>query len=259
MISLSKRLRAIAEKVEQGSRLADIGSDHALLPAFLAKEGRIAFAVAGELNPGPFEAAGRQIQAAGLGKAVSVRRGNGLEVVAPGEADTVTVAGMGGALIAEILEAGRLAGKLAGVKRLILQPNVGEELVRRWLRATGWLLIDEEILEEDGKIYEILTAVPAGADGMVQEAVLYAAGDLEGFGRISEEDWLRFGPFLLKRAEPVWMEKWKRETAKLERVVRSLDRSELAESQVKRLALLEEINRLKELIACLQRGKPSFS
>jgi tRNA (adenine22-N1)-methyltransferase len=261
MIQLSKRLAAIAAKVEQGSRLADIGSDHALLPAFLAKEGRIRQAVAGELNPGPLEAARKQIAASGLSGIVSVRSGNGLEVIAAGEADTITIAGMGGALIADILEAGCKAGKLTGVRRLILQPNVGEEFVRRWLRGNGWFLLGEEMLEEDGKIYEILWASPVEEAELpaVEEAALYADTRLDGFGAVLQADWLRYGPYLLRDAAPVFIEKWKKETGKLERVARSLENSGLEESRVKRLAVVDEINRLKELIACLQKGKPLFN
>ncbi|MDF2927081.1 MAG: tRNA ((1))-methyltransferase [Paenibacillaceae bacterium] len=274
MIQLSKRLRLIAEKVEQGSRLADIGSDHALLPAFLAQQGRLASGVAGEVNPGPLAAARKQIADAGLGRLISVRGGNGLEVIAPGEVDVITVAGMGGALIAEILEAGRRTGKLAGVARLILQPNVGEELVRRWLRNTGWMLAEETIVEEDGKIYEILVAVlPAaqqhssagsslasrGQEGVgSSEDSLYEERELAGFGIITTEDWLRFGPYLLRQADPVFVEKWRRETGKLERVAQSLSLSELEESKTKRQGVLDEINRLKELTACLQKDRPLF-
>lgn len=261
MILLSKRLGAIAARVKPGSRLADIGSDHALLPAFLALNGRIARGIAGELNKGPLTAAKRQIAAAGLGNLVEARQGNGLDVLEPGEADTITIAGMGGALIAEILEAGRVKGKLSGVRHLILQPNVGEQLVRIWLRQNGWLLVGEEILEEDGKIYEILSAYPAVdvEAGAAAEADLYRERELAGFGVLGEADWLAFGPYLLKQAEPVFLEKWRRETAKLERVAQSMGSSELEEARQKRLKVLEEIKRLKELTACLQKDKPLFN
>ncbi|MDF2937197.1 MAG: tRNA ((1))-methyltransferase [Paenibacillaceae bacterium] len=261
MNQLSKRLAAIAAQVKLGSRLADIGSDHALLPAHLALSGKIARGIAGELNKGPLEAAKRQIAAAGLGSVVEARLGNGLDVLEPGEADTVTIAGMGGALIAEILEAGRVKGKLGGVRHLILQPNVGEQMVRSWLRRNGWLLVGEEILEEDGKIYEILSAYPAAEaeGGAAAEAELYRERELAGFGAVSEADWLVFGPYLLKRAEPAFVEKWRRESAKLERVAQSMESSELEESRQKRLKVLEEMKRLKELMACLQKDKPLFN
>lgn len=98
----------------------------------------------------------KQVKEAGLEAQIDVRRGDGLSVILPGEATCVSIAGMGGSLIASILQAG--ADRLHGVHTLVLQPNVGEEAVRKWLLEQRWLLVKEEILEEDGKIYEILTA-----------------------------------------------------------------------------------------------------
>lgn len=255
MITLSNRLRTIAEQVPQGSRLADIGSDHALLPAFLAEDKRISFAVAGEVNQGPYEAASKQVKEAGLEAVISVRKGDGLAVVRAGEVDTVTIAGMGGNLIVHILTEGQ--AKLEGMRRLILQPNVGEEAVRRWLHGNGWLLAEERILEEDDKIYEILTAVPAEPE---REAdAVYKPYTLEGFGAVTSDLMFQFGPYLLREASAVFVEKWRRETTKLQRVAEELKRSDLEEAARKRETLLAEIKQIKELISCLQKGKPSFN
>lgn len=111
-----------------------------------------------------------------------MRRGDGLEVLEPGEADCITIAGMGGSLIAAILDRGQKQGKLAGVKTLALQPNVGEDILRRWLLGNGWVLISEHILEEDGKTYEILTAVPEGSEAGRTNEQLYREQALAGGG-----------------------------------------------------------------------------
>lgn len=253
-MKLSARLQHIADRLPSGCRLADIGSDHALLPVYAVQSGRAAFAVAGEVNEGPLEAAKRQVAEAGESRRVDVRKGDGLAVLAPGEVDAITIAGMGGALIVSILNAG--IDKLAGVKRLILQPNVGEDLVRRWLLANSWLLTEEIILEEDGKIYEILTAeVHPQADAINEE--LYRERTLDdGSITLTKELLLLMGPRLTESKTKVWFAKWESEIAKLEKIRKSVAASSLAASRDKEEELTNLSNQLKEVLACLQKVKP---
>lgn len=96
-MELSRRLEKIASYVPDQAVLADIGSDHALLPVYLVQNGKIAAAVAGELNDGPYLAARKQVDGTGTQDRISVRKGDGLSVLRRGEADTVVIAGMGAA------------------------------------------------------------------------------------------------------------------------------------------------------------------
>jgi tRNA (adenine22-N1)-methyltransferase len=253
MLRLSKRLEMIAQEVPEGSRLADIGSDHALLPAFLAERGRIVKAVAGEVNAGPFEAAAKQVRGMLLESIVDVRLGDGLEVIAPNEVDVITIAGMGGALISSILEAGKQ--KLAGVSKLILQPNVGEYNVRVWLAEHDWVLTGELILEEDLKIYEILSAVPS-ADTHLTNPQLYESRTLPGGIAVSGEEQLKFGPYLVQRPAQAWFAKWRHELDKLEKISGRLSRSVTEQSRSKQREIEAEITRIREVITCLQKDKP---
>lgn len=252
-MKLSARLIQIAERLPKGCKLADIGSDHALLPVYAVKNGLAQSAIAGEVNEGPLKAAQQQVAQAGLASAISVRKGDGLAVVSPGEVDTITIAGMGGALIASILEAGQ--EKLAGVHTLVLQPNVGEDLVRRWLLRHEWALTEESILEEDGKIYEILTArrLP---DGTTHNADLYASRVLPGSDmKLTKELLLLLGPWLLKNPNRVWFGKWHGEIKQLERIRSSVASSSQEASRVKEQELEELIRQLTEVMECLQKDK----
>ncbi|MCY9509189.1 class I SAM-dependent methyltransferase [Paenibacillus larvae] len=251
MVKLSNRLRMIADRVPVGSKLADIGSDHALLPAYLVKQGITPFAVAGEVNQGPREAAENQVKEAGLSSQIEVRLGDGLEVLSPGEVDTVTIAGMGGSLIVSILDAGK--EKLLNVSTLVLQPNVAEDKVRAWLDAGGWFLAEETILKEDGKIYEILMARQPQAWDHPEN--LYKSRRLKTDLVLNKPELLCLGPYFVENPSPVWFEKWTKEISKLEKIAGQVNQSDLEAARQKQQAMVKKIAKLKEVLACLQKDR----
>ena len=258
-IKLSARLRLIANQVPRGGKLADIGSDHALLPVYLAQRGIVASAIAGELNDGPFRAARKQVGIAGFAHTIAVRQGDGLSVLGSHEVDTVVIAGMGGSTITAIVEQG--LDRLNGVSRLILQPNVGEALVRAWLLKRGWLLEDEHIVEEDGVIYEVLVARPeAGAEDKAAHERLYAfVAQSANTPPLDRELLLLLGPHQLRKAGATFMNKWERELDKRRRIISQLAQSSLDEARSKRLALEEEVHAIRRVLDCLQTGNLLFS
>ncbi|KZE42001.1 SAM-dependent methyltransferase [Brevibacillus parabrevis] len=241
-LTISKRLQTIARYCPEGARVADIGSDHALLASYLLVKGIASFVIAGELNEGPFQAAKKQIHTLQLKDRAAVRKGNGLAVLEPGEVDVVCIAGMGGQLIVSILEEGLL--KLEGVQRLILQPNVGEEIVRRWMLKQGWQLVAETILQEDGIIYEILVAE--------RGAPLFPYENKER----PQEDLIRIGPFLWEEKSPILVEKWQHEREKWQKVLGQLTRSDKREAAQRIAEIEQEVKWIDEVIACLRTDKP---
>ena len=128
MIKLSQRLQAIADLVPTGAKVADIGTDHGFLPCYLAQSGKAELVIACDVNAQPLALAQKNITDYNVGDKVSTRLGNGLAVLKPGEVDTVTIAGMGGALMIDILDASPMV--VDRLKRIVLQPNVGAEAVR---------------------------------------------------------------------------------------------------------------------------------
>ena len=154
---------------------------------------------------------------------IQVRLANGLAAFE--EADQVsviTIAGMGGRLIATILDDG--LDKLATVERLILQPNNREDELRSWLQEHGFQIVAESILEEAGKFYEILVV---------------EAGEMN----LSATD-VRFGPFLSKEVSPVFIQKWQKEAAKLEFALTQIPEKNHEERQV----LVDRIQAIKEVL-----------
>lgn len=194
-VQLSQRLKEVAAYVPRDAILLDVGSDHAYLPIYLLEQGHINSAIAGEVVRGPYESAVTNVSTSAFSDKIEVRLANGLAAFEPADGvDTITICGMGGRLIADILDAGK--EKLASVKRLILQPNNREDDLRHWLMDNGFNLLAETIMTENGKYYEIMVA---------------EAGSMQ----LSAEQ-LRFGPHLMKEQSEVFRLKWQGEINKLD-------------------------------------------
>ena len=169
---LDDRLQALADFVPQGARAADIGTDHGYLAVALILQEKANFVVAGDKNRGPYEAAKRTVHEYAISEEqISVRLGDGLEVVKPGEVDTVCIAGMGGILMNTILEASPEVTE--ALETLVLQPMNGAPELREWLYDHEWHIVDENLVIDDGRIYEIIKAEkgsrkkPSGLDLLV--------------------------------------------------------------------------------------------
>ncbi len=179
---LDARLTQVAAFVRNGSRLADIGTDHALLPAELVRQGVCTYAIASDIKRGPIAAATRTVEEAGLADKINIRLGNGLQTVKPDEVDDIVIAGMGGETIAMILSA------VPWVKseryRLILQPMTRAEKLRRYLWENGFDILTEAVVEESKHCYTVIYAAFVG-NSFVPDELLCHVGRIplpEGAG-----------------------------------------------------------------------------
>ncbi|EOL45863.1 tRNA (adenine(22)-N(1))-methyltransferase [Enterococcus caccae] len=228
---LSKRLARVGELVPEQSRLADIGSDHAYLPVALVLQKKLDFAVAGEVVKGPYEAAQKQVRKNDLTDQITVRLADGLDAIEETDKITaVTICGMGGVLIRDILDAGWTNQRLQGNERLVLQPNIGEKPLRDWLTVHGYTIIEEDILEENNKIYEIIVAARQ------ETRVAY-----------SEKERL-FGPILLKKQSPIFYKKWHGEVKQREAILAQLAKAS-GDQQVRMQQLEKEITEIQEVLS----------
>lgn len=225
---LSKRLETAVNYIV-GDSVADIGSDHAYLPCYCVKKGIVSRAIAGEVVEGPFQSAKRQVASEGLTEVIDVRKGSGLSVVNPHEVKSVTICGMGGALIADILEADKDIAQT--VERLILQPNISAITIREWLVANHWALVNEAILEEDGKIYEVLVAEKTNEKKEYSELEMLV------------------GPFLLKEKNAAFIKKWQGELRNWQRILSRLENSKPTEDNInKKQQLIAQIGMVQGVI-----------
>lgn len=204
MTLLSKRLQAVYQMVDANTRVADIGSDHAYLPVELIEQKVANFAIAGEVAPGPMSRSKADVDKFGLSKQIDVRLGDGLAVIQPEDLiDTVVIAGMGGILIQNILT-NATAEQLSHVKTLVLQPNIGEPLVRHWLVENGFAIIDEDIVEEDHHDYEIIKATKVTKPLGLTEAQFL------------------MGPVLMEKKTASFVNKWQRKLNGYQKAVNNM-------------------------------------
>lgn len=200
-MELSRRLHAVAGKVTRGNRLADIGTDHGYIPIYLVSEGICPSAIAMDVNQGPLDRADAHIREYGLSDKIGTRLSNGLERLEASEADSIVIAGMGGALMTDILNGGMHV--IESGKELILQPQSEIFKVRHFLHDNGYMIVDEQILKEEGKYYFIIKAVP-------------------GQQKYEEEFLYEYGECLLKEKDTLMMEYLEREQKKYHKILEGL-------------------------------------
>lgn len=223
--NISERLEQIAAYLPKKAIFADIGSDHAYLPCYVCMQDKMARAVVGEINQGPFLRAQNNIRSAGLTERIDVRLGNGLQVLIPGEVEQLVISGMGGTLILDILEAG--IEKIQTIDRLIIQPNIDEPIVRKYLTDKEYTITNETLVEDNGHIYEILVAEKT-----------------KSFKPLTEKQ-LLFGPVLFQYRSPLFYKKWMRKYVKQQQIVQQIknanphSQSELNNS-IKKLTWIKE-------------------
>ncbi len=168
-MKLSQRLQAIADFVDKGSCVGDIGTDHGQLPCYLVEEGIALRVVAGDINALPLAGAQKRITELGLDAQISTRLGNGLSILEPGEVEVVTISGMGGSLMTDILHSAEAV--VSSLKQLVLQPNLAAHLLRRWAMENEWHIEQEKLLYEEGRYYVVMALRP-GAGAQLSEAEL---------------------------------------------------------------------------------------
>lgn len=186
--NLTPRLKKIFELVPKNACTADIGTDHAYIPIALIEEKIADRAIASDINRGPIERANQNIRKQGLSEKIETRLGSGLTTLSPKDAEVIIIAGMGGLLIADILEASR--DVVNSAELLILQPMTAVTELRAHLSEKGYEVISEHLVSEEDKLYNIITAKPSGENRYTTRELYLGKGleitSLHLFGRYRE-------------------------------------------------------------------------
>jgi len=230
MPKIPLRLLSLAEMVIPGEPVADIGSDHALLPCYLVSQGLCPRAICSELRDGPFSRTLEAVNRNNLSSLIEVRQGDGLEVLAPGEVRTVVIAGMGGNNIIDILQ--RSTAKTKSFARLVLQPNNARFELRRLAASQGWRIENESVVR-DGDFYVNLSIAPEPAEPYM----------------LSEAE-LRWGPVLIKKKrDPAVREYFAFQLHKLARIWDGIPPAGSDRSRRRQETIGQRIKELEEVLS----------
>lgn len=205
MPRLDQRLKIVARQIRSEVH-ADIGSDHGHLLLALLAAGRISRGIAIENKLQPFA----NSKATLVGRNCDVRMGDGLEALILGEANSLSICGMGGGSIVQILT--RFPERVPS--KLIVQPNQRVDLVRRWGLKTGFRLVDEHFVGDD-RIFEVLEFASDAVEASSNEdsAGTDPAFRDPAYRGLDEDAAVILGPHHLVRREPKFIERLQEERA----------------------------------------------
>jgi tRNA (adenine22-N1)-methyltransferase len=220
-VERSARLTQLVELVPDGAVLADVATDHAWVPIALLASGRATRAIGIDVREAPLAQAMLHASRLRVADKLSLRCGSGLWPLEPGEADTLLIAGVGGPLLAKLIDERDVVA--LGITRMILQAATEPEAARAMVDQRGWRLDDELLIEERGIHYTTLIVSPAH----------------EAAARMSEDElWL--GPLLPTRRPDAFARWCAAQRAELDAILRAIPAGHPdREAHARKLATLE--------------------
>lgn len=244
-VILSERMCTVAQMVTSGNTVCDVGCDHGFVPIYLVQHGISPRVLAMDLREGPLGAARGHVAAYGLQGQIETRLSDGLHNYKNGETDTLICAGMGGGLIRRILEQER--EKALSFQEMVLQPQSEIEQFRRFLREEGYSILEEKILEEDGKFYQIIKAVPGHGEVSLKGSPFPYETEKE-LCKLTD----KYGPILMQERTPVFLSFLDREAAVYKKILEELSKQGFGdERRRKRYVQVEALLRENSLVRAM--------
>lgn len=238
-MQLSNRLTTVAEFVTKGSRVADIGCDHAHTSIYLVENGIAVSSIAMDINKGPLQRAKENISRYGYEDRITTRLSDGAKELVPGEADTLLISGMGGLLMNKILL--NSCGVVKEAKELVLQPQSEIALVRKYIHELGFSIVKEAMLIEEEKYYTVIKAVRIG------EKTGNAANDGERLC-YDKEIFYRYGKLLLEGKNPVLKQFLDYGKTSYEKIIKEISGQEAERTRERCKELKEELVFIEEAL-----------
>lgn len=246
-MELSDRLEALIGAVEPTEAAADIGTDHGFLPIELIRRGICQKMIACDVRSGPLERAKAHVKEAHLEEKIETRLADGLKGLRPGEVKGVVIAGMGGALMASILEKAD-PEVIEGLDQMILQPQSEFDKVRVQADRMGFAPVKEQMLIDRGKYYWLMVMKKKelhSFEGNAGDACTEYPGDC-----LWEFPWQKtYGTILPKSQDPILLQYIHRQMDLLEGLYKELETMPSEASGRRRSEIQEELADLRAVIA----------
>ncbi len=226
-MELSKRLYAVAALLDNCDKMADIGTDHGYIPIYLVEQKRVHGAIAMDIGKGPLQRAKEHVQLHKLDEYIELRLSDGAKKLAVGEVQEVVIAGMGGRLMMKIIdESQELFHSLQG---FVIQPQSEYGFVRHFLEDNGFVILKENMVEEDGKYYPMMRV---------------SSGQM----KLEQECFYEYGKYLLTEKHLVLQEYLAKENQNYKKIAQTLQQG-TTQKQKERLLEVEQMIKLNEKAA----------
>lgn len=229
-MQLSKRLQTVANLITKGAKVADIGCDHAYLSIYMLEEKIASKVIAMDVNKGPLERAKENIKQYHFENQIETRLSDGLMALEPEEADTLLIAGMGGALIQRILSGKKEV--LDQVKELVLQPQSEIRDLRFFLEESGFHIIKEDMVIDARKYYVVLKAKRE-----------------DNFSKTEKEVYYRYGKYLLENNHVILKRYLNKEYDILKHICKELEEHLSPENEKRKKIVQEDMAYCREGLA----------
>jgi len=222
-MNIPLRIKVIASFIKNGSKVFDIGCDHALLAIYLLRCKNVSKMIASDISSNALEQGKKKVNQYQLQDQIILRQGDGLKAIEKDIIDTVVISGLGGNTIINILNSDKHL--LEGINNIILQPNNNVYNVRKNLYILGYMIEDEKIIKDNKIIYVVIS--------FKKEKIKYSYNDLY------------FGPILFKEKDPLFIEMYTNELNKLINLYNNIPWKYC----IKKFSVLRKIKFIKKNIA----------
>ncbi|MGO1372078.1 MAG: tRNA (adenine(22)-N(1))-methyltransferase [Senegalia sp. (in: firmicutes)] len=223
-MNLSPRLLEIAKMVDENTLVADIGTDHGYIPVYLIENQISKKVIACDINEAPLQSAINYINTKKLNEKIDTRLGDGLSPINIGEVDTAIIAGMGGILITNILDDNKDIVKT--IEKFILQPMIASSDLRKYLYKNNYKIIDEKLVREDNRFYEIIVAV-------------------HGKDQIKNNIYYEIGKKLIEKKDPLLKLHIEKKIKKTKTILENIEKNSDKEKNQKYIELKKRLSKLE--------------